>query len=361
MKKILIFIDSLGSGGAQRRAINIANLLCKRNYCVSILTYHNEIFYDYEISNLPIHCIKDKNKFKRIIKIIEFLKKADIDVVISFMESPNFIACFSKLIGCKWKLITTESSAKDASFKGKKRWLNNLERVTDYKICNSVNAMNLWIKKCHFIREKIGIIYNPVIIGNVDCSTQNNKNDNKFRIIVAASYQNLKNPQGLVRAVSKLSEEDKKRLMIDWFGRIEPVPGNRDAYDEAMHLIRENNLEQCINLHSETKKIYEKIYESDAVGLFSKVEGLPNAICEGMMLKKAIVMSRVSDYNVLINGNGFLCDANDIDSITKAIHKLINTDEGLIKRMGNKSGELARSLFSPEAVIKQWIKVIEDI
>lgn len=361
MKRIVIFIDSLESGGAQRRAINIANLLKENLYDVTILTYHHEVFYSDAISNIKIDCLEEINKNKRLWKLLKYLINCNCDVVISFMDSPNYIACLAKMLGGKWRLITTESSAKKSSFEGKRIILNNLERMTNYKICNSRNSLNMWKKKYPFIRNKICVIYNPVLIGNEnsDSQTEESGSQSPIKIIVAASYQYLKNPLGLVRAVAKLSEDDRKKIVINWFGRIEPTPGNRTAYDKTVKLINEYHLEECVHLEGETKEIYRLIMESDVVGLFSTVEGLPNAICEGMMLKKPVIMSMVSDYNVLVDGNGFLCDAQDNDSIVNALQQVINADSKQIKKMGERSYIIAQNLFSPNKVIKQWIQVIE--
>jgi glycosyltransferase involved in cell wall biosynthesis len=38
------------------------------------------------------------------------------------------------------------------------------------------------------------------------------------------------------------------------------------------------------------------MYESDVVALVSKLEGLPNTVCEGMALGKPIIMTRVFRY-----------------------------------------------------------------
>ncbi len=361
MKKVLIFIDNLGSGGAQRRAINIANLLKENRYDVTLLTYHQGVFYNSECLGLKIECLEQRNKGKRLIILLKYLVNCNYDVVVSFMDSPNFIACIAKILGGRWKLITTESSAQKSSFEGKRYLMNYLERVIDYKVCNSHNSMNMWMKNYPFIRGKIGVIYNPVIIKEDKSQIIDTYKTSNFplKITIAASYQYLKNPIGLIKAVAKLSESNTKKIIIEWYGRIEPTEGDRKAYDEAMSLVEKYHLEECIHLNCETKDIYRLIKESDAVGLFSMVEGLPNAICEGMMLKKPVVMTRVSDYNMLVNGNGYLCDASDENSIANALEQMINSSPELIRKMGEKSYTIAQELFSPDVVIRQWIHIIE--
>ena len=98
---------------------------------------------------------------------------------------------------------------------------------------------------------------------------------------------------------------------------------------------------------------------SDAVGLFSTVEGLPNTICEAMTIGRPIVMSKVSDYDVLVTDNGYLCDPERVESIKDALVKLVDTPKEELERMGNASKEKAKKLFSDEAITRQWIDIIE--
>src|SRR5690606_7799081 len=102
-----------------------------------------------------------------------------------------------------------------------------------------------------------------------------------------------------------------------------------------------------------------KMNSADIVALFSKVEGLPNVICEGMMIGKPIIMSRVSDYALLVdNSNGFLCDWNNPHSIKDVLLKASNLSKDKIIELGNKSKEKAELLFSPNSILDKWLEII---
>ena len=45
MKRILLFIDSLGAGGAQRQLVGLAVMLKRRGYAVKVVTYYDHPFY----------------------------------------------------------------------------------------------------------------------------------------------------------------------------------------------------------------------------------------------------------------------------------------------------------------------------
>lgn len=362
MKKVIFFIDNLCSGGAQRQVVNVAALLKKAGYDTEVLVYQDIPFYKplLDKNQIPVTLVESGSYLKRIIDIRRYLCRSDADCVIAFLETPCFIACVSKIGHKKWRLITTERSAKISTFTTRRnKFFNRFERFANAKIGNSENAMNMWRKYYPQYSNKYSVIYNHVIVPDEFVSQKHEYlSDGKLHLSVAASYQGLKNPLRVIEAVNALSDENKKKLIINWYGRIEIEAGNTLAYDKAAQKIKEYQLECCIHLHDQSDEIYKIMAESDAVGLFSTVEGLPNTICEAMTIGKPVIMSKVSDYSVLVSDNGFLCDPKSVDSIKEALEKLLCSSAEELEKMGRLSKEKAHNLFSAEVITEQWINAI---
>lgn len=359
--KILCFIDNLGSGGAQRRFTNLAVLFKKAGHQIAFLTYSEGDFFRkiLDEAEIPVTKIDARSKLLKFLKIIRFLRAFDGDVVISVMESPNFLACLAKKKSVAWKLITTESSSREETFQSFKRKVaNGLERRADAKVCNSERGRGMWLRYYPGYADKLKVIYNPMSLSGYGQKSPS-ENRKVVRLVVAASYQPVKNVDRVIEAVHTLPEAVREKLRIDWYGRKEAVRGDDRIYRAADKKIRDYGLEENICLHSETPFIYEKMAEADAVGLFSKAEGLPNVICEGMCLGKPIVMSRISDYEVLVNGNGILCDAYAVPSMAAALMKIAGTSEEERAVMGEKSKKIARRLFDPVKIRDQWLEVMQ--
>jgi glycosyltransferase involved in cell wall biosynthesis len=361
--KILCFLDNLGSGGAQRQMVNLAILFQERGHEVRFITYNKGDFFKHDLdkADIIVDCIEANQPIARILKTRKYIRSGNQDVVISFLDTPNFLACLSAIGGRRWKLITNELSAKVTSFtKFRGRLFKWFERYSDRIVCNSINAQKLWEQHYPQYRHKLLTIYNPVMISE-EKNSDNLRNDGKTHIVVAASYQYIKNMNGLIEAVHMLNNEDKNKLQIDWYGRIEVTTGNTVAYKEAMKKIEEYKLTNII-LHEATKDIISRMANADFVCLFSKVEGLPNVICEGMTLGKPIIMSKVSDYNILVDKkNGFLCDAENPESIKDALITAINLSQDEIKLMGENSRKKAEKLFDKNTIIEQWLNLIDSI
>lgn len=359
--KILFLIDNLGSGGAQRQMTTIAVLLHKSGIQVEFLCYNKSDFFlpVLEQCGIKVHWLIYSNPIIRMLKIRSYIRTHHFDVVLSFMDVPDFLNCFSAIGGRSWKVVTSERSAKEYKFlQIKHRLLSWFKRYSDFIVCNSENAKKMWIKYYPNYREKLRVIYNIVHLSNVT-SNYVVRRDNKTRLLVAASYQYIKNPIRLVEAVNLLSDEEKSALQIDWYGKVSIPEKGISAYDKAKLLIGKYGLEKIIIMHHETSDIHQLMSDVDCIALFSEVEGLPNAICEGMFLGKPIIMSRVSDYKVLVDeDNGVLCEWNDVLSIKEALSTLLAFSDDELLSKGRVSKAKADMLFDAEGIVSKWKNIL---
>lgn len=86
---------------------------------------------------------------------------------------------------------------------------------------------------------------------------------------------------------------------------------------------------------------------------------MPNAICEGMMLGKPIIMIRVTEYTKLVDEtNGFLCDWNNPASIKKAFIAALNIASKELEIMGKNSKYKAQKLFPENVIVQKWTNLI---
>jgi glycosyltransferase involved in cell wall biosynthesis len=359
--KILLLIDGFGSGGAQRQMVTLSILFKENGHNVSFLTYSDDDFFQKKVeeNNINIYRIETNNYINRIFKVRKFIREGKYDAVISFMDVPNFLNNFAAIGRKRWRVITSERSSKESYFLSIQGIIFGwFQRFSDLIVCNSNNAKEMWKKYYPSYSNKIKVIYNPVVLPKIS-SEYTARKDGKINIVVAASYQYLKNPVGLVKALVLLNEEEKKRININWYGKKNVSITGVKAYEETYKIIQENNLNSVIQLHEETDDILNKMHESDIIALFSKLEGLPNVICEGMMIGKPIIMSCVSDFSELVDeSNGFLCEWNKLDTIRNAILATVNLTNDELAIKGENSRKKAEKLFRPNIILSNWLDAI---
>lgn len=355
MKRILFLLGGLNQGGAERQAVSIALKLKERGYDPEFFCFQEGNFYEPILRQNDINIVRrTTNGFlKRMIVIRRFIRKNNYDAVISFM---NFIGFFNDVAAIgphKWKVITSErgSARERASFSWKLFGL--FQYYSDYVVCNSVNSYDFWTSRFPQYKSRLLVIYNAVTIKSPHLDVVVNS-DRKLHIVIAARMEHVKNPVCLIDALLLMNESERNKIRIDWYG----AKGN--ASEEVEGMIDRFKLNSTIILHNATEEISSKMLEADVVALFSKHEGLPNAICEAMMLEKPIIMTKVSDYSVLVDeNNGALCEVDSPQSIKNALLYMSTLSQDELGSMGQKSRIKAEKLFSPEIVIKKWIDIIE--
>lgn len=361
MIRVLCLTPNLSSGGAERQLVTVAKLLKKEGIDIQIICYAKGDFYAHilEEANIPVQWHIFSNYLFRLIGIRKIIRNSNFDAVISFLDTPNFLNNFAALGGKKWKVITGERSSNESkfsNFRGKLfAWF---QRYSDFIVCNSENAKNMWLTHYPLFKEKLKVIYNIVDLQQIS-TKYIFRREGRIHIVIAASYQYIKNPTGLAEALCLLTDEEKEKIAIDWYGS-KNIAGYGDmAYREVKELIEKNSLQDILSLHEASINILNIMDEADFVGLFSKYEGMPNSICEGMMLGKPIIMTRVSDYRRLVDEtNGILCDYDNVESIVNALSLSIRLDENRVKQMGRNSYIKAKTLFSKENILPYWFDLL---
>lgn len=356
--KVVFLIDSLGSGGAQRQMTNVACLMKKQGVDVSFVVYSDADFFlpTLQQAEIPVHKVNAGSYVQRILQVRKALRSSGADTVISFMTVPNIIACLSAIGRKKWKLIISERSCDARVFGGIKGMAYRLLSVfADYIVCNSEKAVQMWKENCPHLKSKMACIYNAVNPAAVYTPAQEDRTG-KYKMTVAASFQTVKNSLSVAQAVALLTEAQREKLQIDWFGRFVSANGDDSVYRQTAAFVQENGLQETLFLHPETNEIFKYMAEADCVGLFSHFEGLPNVICEAMTIGRAVMMTPVSDYNTLISEeNGFLCADMTATAIADALSRFLQADRRVLTSMGGESARKAQSLFAAESVVNKWL------
>ncbi|MEY8592513.1 glycosyltransferase [Butyricimonas hominis] len=359
MKSILFLINNLGSGGAQRQIVELAVRFKQSGYNVRFLIYERA-FSDFYFETLANHGIEiddvaESNYLKRIYKVRRYIRTSVPDVLIAFLEASSFMAELASFPSKKWRLIVGERSANPAIKKSLKlKFFRQFHVLADYIVANSYENIRIIQEIAPIIkRDKYKVIYN---IFNEDKlkpidDFEFGKHD-KLNLVVTSSHRYLKNLDGLIEGVKLMNSEDRNKLRINWYG------SNLfdDSLEKALEKVKNYDFENIFSFHKDTLNIYEFMKEADAIGLFSYFEGLPNAICEGMLLGKPIIATRVSDIPLFIKDrvNGFLCDAADPMTIAQALSSLVSSSSEELSIMGKCNYEVAQKLFDREQILKAY-------
>ena len=357
--KLLCVIDSLGSGGAQRQIVELAKGFKERGNIVSFLVYHEENFFKNFLDevSIPVVSIIEPNNIKRLFKMRKFIRKGDFDAVFSFLEAANFICEFAGLPWRNWKLIVGERSADPNILKSSKRkFYRWFHLFADYVIANSNENLRMVRKINPLLSKKCHLIYNLV-----DFDYWNPANDyipfkdGKLNLVVAASHQYLKNAKGLIKAIRCLDNENKDKIKINWYG--DESPDN--SFKEAQDMIQQYSLQNIFIFNKATNGIKVKLQQADVIGLFSFYEGLPNVICEAMVIGKPIISSSVSDIPILLSNDlNCIFDPHSIRDITRVLSYILSLPSDKLINLGKSNKLTAHKLFDKNQIVSFYLSFL---
>lgn len=379
MKKVAIFIYSLGGGGAERVALELAFGL-KDGYEIEIVTLSPAQNYDakgLKITTLGSHDLGD-SPLKKLLFIFKlsavfasYCKKERIDTVISFLSRPNIIAAFAKLLNPKIKLIATEHTTL-SNYYGQSLADRVLRRFLSlsYKIADKVVAVSNGIaedlSKNFGLRDKeIEIIYNPVDTERIKTFALQKAGravKDGFVFVTAGRLVESKNYPFLFEAFKSLPSFCKL-----W------VLGSGEMERELRFLAVEMGVHERITFFGFCENPYAYFAAADCFVMSSRLEGLPTVLIEALACGIPVVSTDCkSGPREILGGGadmltsgiekgeyGLLTSLDNPKFLSLAMQKIIDDDElrGEYKAKAKERAEF----FSKEKSIERYRNIIEII
>lgn len=358
MKKIILFTDCLGAGGAQRQLVGLAIMLKEKDYNVTVATYHNIDFYKKQLDDAGVRNLvipNGSNKKTRIWAVRTFLKKERPDWVVSYQETPSLLACIAKVTGCKFRLIVSERNTTQAvGMNERVRFF--LYRWADAIVPNSYAQENYLISHYPWMQKKLKTITNFV---DLDYFSFIERKKRKVpEIVIAATIWSSKNTLGFIEAVKKLVDRNC-RFHVSWYGKSNI---DMDYYNESLQKIQEYGIQDYIELKDKTKQIKNVYHNADLFCLPSFYEGTPNVICEAISTGLPVACSDVCDNYIYVKPgcNGVLFDPNNPNDMANKISQLLYISSLEFEKYQKNSRQIALGKLSKDVFVDAYVKIIES-
>ncbi len=358
MKKIVLFTDCLGAGGAQRQLVGLAIMLKEKDYNVTVATYHNIDFYKKQLDDAGVRNLvipNGSNKKTRIWAVRTFLKKERPDWVVSYQETPSLLACIAKVTGCKFRLIVSERNTTQAvGMNERVRFF--LYRWADAIVPNSYAQENYLTSHYPWMQKKLKTITNFV---DLDYFSFIERKKRKVpEIVIAATIWSSKNTLGFIEAVKKLVDRNS-RFHVSWYGKSNI---DMDYYNESLQKIQEYGIQDYIELKDKTKQIKNVYHNADLFCLPSFYEGTPNVICEAISTGLPVACSDVCDNYIYVKPgcNGVLFDPNNPNDMANKISQLLYISSLEFEKYQKNSRQIALGKLSKDVFVDAYVKIIES-
>lgn len=385
MAKIGLLITKLNGGGAERTAANLSSLFDEYGEEVYLITFDgSNITYPYKGKLIDLSLGINKNVFdaikkniKRIIKVKKIKKKYNLDVCISFLDTPNLVNVLS---GGKCKKIVSIRnylSLEKPSFIRKQ--LIRFSSIRAGKtVCISKNVEYDMRNFFKIKEKKLCTIYNPVDIKSLltieEDYTFDKEFSDYFNIVTMGRLTYQKGQWNLIYAIKDIVVQyPKVRLYI---------LGDGELKNELEELVKKLELEEHVFFLGFISNAHKFLRQCDLFVLTSLFEGLGNVLLEAMALGLPVISTDcksgpreiiapnsniksvcenidVERFGILVKQFSKEKNIVDNDSLVyiKQAIEMFYLDKKLREKYTTKSKMRAND-FSKEKVYNEWMKLL---
>lgn len=352
--RILQLIDSLETGGAERMAVNYANILSQKIELSALIATRAGGGLESQIDSKVVFEILNKKStidFKSIKSLYRFCKFNKINWIHAHSSS-FFLAVIIKCLLPSIKIVWHDHY-------GTKSQITRLFKYSLFiskHLFSVILVVNDDLKKWSetiLKHKKVYYLPNFTFSNNFLAFTELSFKYSK-KILCLANLRFQKNHELLLKVASVI-----KNKYPHWTFHL--VGDNKnDGYAENIkQMIKTNQLENNVFIYGSKQDIDNIIIQSDICVLTSRIEGLPVSLIEYGKNKKPVVCTAVGEIpNIINNQNGFIVPSDDVDAFVNALVSLIENPE-LRKTMGENLYKTIQNDFSAEIIIEKYLDILK--
>lgn len=372
-KKLLFFTASFKKGGAERVMLHLMNYFyIQKHYEVYFVLMEDEIQYDLpSFINVYILSKRKKSKFQKLLEIpytawliSAYIKKKNIDTVLSFVYRPNYINIMSKWFGSSHKTIinirSTTSRYKNEGLLGKVNLflIKSLFNKADLIISNSY-GVDQDLKSLMNVTTNSKVIYNPVDVQYINSQKEICEDisfdfcESKKYIISVGRLIPLKRNKDLINAFYDLHIKDDSLELI--------FLGDGVLKNDLIKKCNDLNIQEKVHFLGNVKNPFYYLSRSTLFVLNSEIEGFPNVLVEAMACGLPVISSDCKSGPREILGNeeyGLLYPVGDVETLIEKMKYYLyeDFDKDILESNMNKRLED----FNIDKIMKEFREVMDN-
>lgn len=353
MNKIIFYVNAINGGGAERVMVNLTKYFSENGYDTILVTsFRDKWEYPLEpkvrrisLEDTEIQQSRIKRNLSRINKLRSLCKSEKPDILISFMEEPNFRAILAT-IGLPVKTLVSVRNDPNKEYAGKIGLIVGkiLLPMADGCVFQTSDAQRWFPDK---LKKKSKIIYNAVKedFYNVD------RKPIRGEIVTCGRLTTQKNHTMLIDAFAKVVDKYPFATL--------KIYGEGELRKKLQKQIVDLNLVNHVFLMGATNNVERVLETADLFVLSSDYEGMPNALMEAMAVGVPCISTDCpcGGPRELLGENTTkkLVQCKNVNQMAECICNYFENKED-----GKKEKKLALS-FTPDKVNKMWEDFILEI
>lgn len=359
MIRVLQIIDTMGSGGVERRRLSMAKLLDKSTFELSIICTNavGNIKNEFTELGVEVNVIGDLKSFydirqhRKVIAIINEYKPHIIHGAVFEGVTMASINGFLKRV----PIIIIEETSDPQNRRLKGHLLMKLLSLTSNKVIGvSPASVNYLKRKLHISSKKAILINNGVSVPEISTD--------EFKQNVREKY-NIKKDEIVIGSVGRMSSDSHKRFsdLIKAFAVLIQkgiqakliLVGDGPERENYSKLVKECQITEHVIFAGYQNNVNTFYSVFDIFSLVSAYEAFGLVLAEAMLHKLPIVATNVGGIPFIIDDtkNGFLVNKYDVSAIASKL-EILCRDENFRKEFGLNGYNKALSEFTEERYIQ---------
>lgn len=366
--KIIIVINTLDCGGAERKVQVLANKFVDSGNQVVVVTFSN-INQHYELDKrvkiIDIERRFSLDLFRVLFRLRNIIKKEQPDIIYSLVSNANILT----IIACKLIRKVPPLFIEECAFVsvGKSKFLLTLYKFLYFifypyarkVVTESAGIAEDLQNNFSIPKQLMTTIYNPVDISNIIIASQEEVKHHFFLkrsvpvVMICASLCTQKDHITLLKAMAIVNRKQSCNLII---------VGEGPCREELENLSIELNLTDKVSFTGALKNPFPFYKQSDIFVLSSNFEGFGNVIIEAMVCKTPVISTNCpSGPSEIITNyeNGILVPLKSPEIMAEAIIKLLN-DNNLCNKLIRNALCDVQNRFTADVISNNYLKLFSQ-
>lgn len=355
MKKLIVSIATLGSGGAERVLSVLSKHLVERFDEVQYVMWDGgDVFYDMDdrvkIVSLPSLSGR-KGRNKQIKAFRQYIKKERPNLILSFLTPYNMLVLLST-IGLKQRVVVAERTDPSRLLAGGKPmlWL----RDCLYRRALGILTQTEYAKSCYDKKfaGKTKVIYNPITMTEEQVGMALRTEKEKTFVSVGR-LEAVKDQKMMIRAFNQFHQNHPNYRLV--------IYGEGPMRQQLESLICSLRLEKNVILAGRSNKVWDAISPAECFLLSSEYEGMSNAMAEALCLGLPVISTKVAGATELIKDgmNGYLVDIHDVDTMEKRMCEV--ADNITLRESMGKEAAKVYELLRADKISQEWVDYLDEL
>lgn len=371
MKKLAVFLYSMGPGGAERVVSNLLPALCEK-YEVHLVLMSEVVAYEIPRA-VKIHFLERSDPYESGVKKLfrlafalpslalkykKLCENLGIDAHFVLINRPCYVALAAKILGLKGRMVISERSCPSVIYKSglsgfaNRIFVKALYPRADLILANAQGNADDLVRNFGCDAAKTKVLYNAVDLAAIK-TLANEPLEGKFKpfFLNIGRLDSGKNQAMLIKIIANLKD---KRATLG-------ILGKGPLHGELQNLIDELGVGERVKLLGTDKNPFKFIKNAQCFLCASRFEGFSNVLLEALACERFIISTdHKSGARELLGDDeyGILTPVDDKKAMETAMRRALE-DENLRRDYEKKAyGRVVK--FDKNTVAAELIGYLED-